>query len=367
NGTFVDEFRVRESFLHEGQTLRLGSCAYCFVPNTIHAPTAVRLKQPAPPAPLPTPAESLPLPPVAPGVKTCANHQSRAAAFVCKKCGGHFCDSCINEQTIAHRKLRFCRACGEECISLRESAPQVKRAPTFFEMLPHAFLYPLKRDGLIMLVSGTVFFGFLDAIVGGPHMGGFFVGANVLIVQLFALGYLIAYMKAIVAVSAYGDENMPRWPDFSEFHDDILHPIMLMGTCLLLCFAPVLAYMYFVDYTLPGWEQLGFVALIVLGCAALPMCILAAFLHETVFALNPLVLVVTVFRVPGEYLIACVVLGLLVGLRFLSGYITALAHVIPVVPQVLDGFMSLYLLSVEMRIIGLIFYTKRKQLGWAMS
>ncbi|MGZ4963471.1 MAG: FHA domain-containing protein, partial [Limisphaerales bacterium] len=198
NGTFVDEFRVRESFLHEGQTLRLGSCAYCFVPNTIHAPTAVRLKQPAPPAPLPTPAESLPLPPVAPGVKTCANHQSRAAAFVCKKCGGHFCDSCINEQTIAHRKLRFCRACGEECISLRESAPQVKRAPTFFEMLPHAFLYPLKRDGLIMLVSGTVFFGFLDAIVGGPHMGGFFVGANVLIVQLFALGYLIAYMKAIV-------------------------------------------------------------------------------------------------------------------------------------------------------------------------
>ncbi len=250
---------------------------------------------------------------------------------------------------------------------MREAAPQAKRAQTFFEMLPQAFLYPLKRDGLIMLVSGTVFFGFLDAIVGGPHMGGFFVGANVLIVQLFALGYLIAYMKAIVAVSAYGDEHMPKWPDFGEFYDDILHPILLMGTCLLLCFAPVLAYMYYVDYDLPGWEQLGFVALIVLGCAALPMCMLATFLHETVFALNPLVLVVTVFRVPAEYMVACVVLGLLVGLRFLSGYVTALAHVIPVLPQVLDGFISLYLVSVEMRVIGLIFYTKRKQLGWAMS
>jgi hypothetical protein len=212
-----------------------------------------------------------------------------------------------------------------------------------------------------------VFFGFLDAIVGGPHFGGFFVGANVLLVQLFALGYLIAYMKAIVAVSAYGDENMPKWPDFGEFYDDILHPIMLMAACLLVCFAPVLAYMYYVDYTLPGWEQLGFVALIVLGCAGLPMCMLAAFLHETALALNPLVLFVTAFRIPAEYLIACVVLGLLVGIRFLSVYIAGVAHVIPVLPQALDGFISLYLLSVEMRVIGLIFFTKRKQLGWAMS
>lgn len=366
NGTFVDEFRIRESFLHEGQTLRLGSCAFCFSPESPKALTNVRLTRPAPPIPPAIPQESVPLPPVAPGVDTCANHETRAAAFQCKKCGGHFCDACINEQTIAHRKLRFCRACGDECVSLREPAPQAKRVETFFQMLPGAFAYPFKRDGLIMLVSGTLFFGFLDGIVGGPHMGGFFVGANVVIVQLFALGYLIAYMKAIVAVSAYGDENMPKWPDFGEFYDDILHPIMLMGACLLLCFAPVLAYMFYVDYTLPGWEEAGFVALLVLGCAALPICMLAAFLHETVFALNPLVLFITVFRVPAEYFVACVLLGLLVGLRCLSSNVMEMAHVIPVLPQVIDGFISLYLLSVEMRVIGLIFHTKRKQLGWAI-
>lgn len=367
NGTFVDEFRVRESFLHEGQTVRLGSCAFCFYGENPQGPAIVHLSQTPPAIDPPSPAESVPLPPIATGVKPCANHAQRGAAFICRKCGGLFCGECVNEHVIAGRKLRFCRQCGDECTSLREPPPNAKRTETFFQLLPRAFLYPFKRDGLILLISGTVFFGFLNAIVGGPHFGGFFVGAYVLIVQLFALGYLIAYMKAIVAVSAYGDENMPNYPDFSDFYDDILHPIMLMGGCLLLCFAPVLIYMYYVDFTLPGWEQLGFAALILLGCAGLPMSMLAAFLYETVYALNPLVLVVSVFRVPLEYLVACAVLGMLVGLRLMSTYITAAAHVIPVLPQMLDGFISLYLLSVEMRIIGLIFHTKRKQLRWAMS
>lgn len=367
NGTFVDEFRIRESFLHEGQTLRLGSCAFCYYPDNPSRPTTLRLTQTPPPIEPPSAPESVPLPPIAPGIKACANHPLRAAAFVCRKCGGEFCGSCVNEQVVANHKLRFCPECGDECKSLREPAPQTKRAQTFFQMLPGAFLYPFKRDGLILLISGTVFFGFLDAIVGGPHFGGFFVGANVLIVQLFALGYLIAYMKAIVAVSAYGDENMPRYPDFADFYDDILHPIMLMGGCLLLCFAPALVYWYYVDVTLPGPEQLGFAALIMLGCLGLPISMLAAFLHETIFALNPLVLIVSVFRVPLEYVVACAVLVLLVGLRLFSTYVTMAAHVIPLLPHLLDGFISLYLMSVEMRITGLIFYTKQKQLRWAKS
>jgi hypothetical protein len=364
NGTFVDDVRISESVLHEGQTLRLGSCTFCFVSDASRVPTTIRLSRPTPTS---VPQEIVPLPPVAPGVNTCANHETRGASFVCKKCGGHFCDSCVNEQIVDRRKLRFCRACGEECVSLREPGPKFKPPETFFQMLPRAFAYPLKRDGLIMLVSGTIFFGFLDAIINAPHGGGFFAVPALVTVQLFALGYLVAYMKAIVAVSAYGDENMPKWPDFGEFYDDILHPIMLMAGCLLLCFAPVLVYIFYIDFTLPGWEQLGFIGLMILGCAALPICMLAAFLHETVLALNPLVLFITVLRVPAEYLVACVVLGMLVGLRCLSSYIAEWAHVIPVLPQVVDGFISLYLLSVEMRVIGLIFHTKRKQLGWAMS
>jgi hypothetical protein len=369
NGTFIDEMPVRESLLRDGQTLRLGNCAFCFVPDATGPVTNVRLRASAPkppPAPPDTPND-LPLPPVHTAVEPCANHANVAAAFVCRKCGGYFCGSCVNEQTIAHRKLRFCRTCGEDCRSLREPPPKIKKQQDFYELLPKAFVYPFKRDGLILLVTGTVFFGLLNALVGGPVMGGFFAGGYVVILRLFALGYLISYMKAIVAVSAYGEDEMPKWPDFSDFYDDIMHPILLFFASALLCFAPVLVYMWYVDYDLPGWETFWYYTLWALGFAAMPICLLATFLHETVFALNPLVLVVTIFRVPIEYLVLCVVLAMLFACRLLVKYVALQTDIVPVIPSFVDGFLSLYFLAVEMRIIGLLFNTRRKKLRWAMS
>jgi hypothetical protein len=168
-------------------------------------------------------------------------------------------------------------------------------------------------------------------------------------------------------VSAYGEDEMPKWPDFSDFYDDILHPIMLMAGCCIMCFAPVGIYMWYVDWTLPGWESTVFMALLALGCAGMPICMLATFLHETVFALNPLVLVVTVFRIPIEYLVVCIVLAVLAACRLLVKYVAMKTQILPMIPDVMDGFLSLYFVSVEMRIIGLIFYSRRKKLGWAMS
>ncbi len=370
NGTFIEEMRIREAFLHEGQTLRLGSCLFCFVPDSPRAQSKIKISErpaPSPPPAPPAPPPNVPLPPVAPGVMACANHPSYPAAFVCRKCGGYFCGACVNEQTIANRKLRFCRACGDECIALREPAQKRKRPATFFELLPGAFLYPFKRDGIILLVTGTIFFGILDTLLHGVYFGGFIVGGYVLIVQLFALGYLFAYMKAVAAVSAYGEEDMPKYPDFSNFYDDIMHPILLVFACFLVCFLPLAVYMYYVDYELPGWENIGFYALLGLGCCALPISLLAVFLHETVFALNPLILVLSVLRVPVEYIVICIILAILVAARLLMAWLLDKTKIIPVLPEALDEFVSLYLLCVEMRVIGLLFHTKRKSLGWSMS
>ena len=369
NGTFIDNRRIREAYMHEGQTLRLGSCAFCYVADTPQVTSKIRLSAPPPAEPPKAPAlpANLRLPPIATGVKACAHHPNIAAAYVCKKCKGNFCASCVNEHTVSHRKLHFCRACGEDCVSLREPPKPIKRTENFFELLPQAFAYPFRRDGLILLVTGTVFFGFLDAITHAPATGPFVVFAYVLIVQLFALGYFISYMKAIVATSAYGDQEMPKWPDFANFWDDMMQPILLVAGSLLLCFAPVLIYMYYVDYTLPGLELAGFIGLIALGCIALPMCLLSVFLHDTIFALNPLVLIVSAFRVPAEYAIACIVFMMLVGLRVLTAHLAELSHIIPILPQVLDEFVSLYLACVEMRILGVLFFTKHKQLRWGIS
>lgn len=369
NGTFIDNRRIREAYLHEGQTLRVGSCAFCYVADTLQVTSKVRLSAPPPAEPpkLPSLPANLKLPPIATGVKACANHPAISAAFVCKKCKGNFCSSCVNEHTVSHRKLYFCKACGEECVSLREPPkPPNKPSEKFFVLLPQAFAYPFRRDGLILLFAGTVFFGFLDGILRGPHIAGMFVGTYVLMVELFALGYFISYMRCIVATSAYGEQEMPKYPDFANFWDDMMQPILLVGGSLLLCFAPTLFYMYYVDYTLPGPELAGFIALVALGCMALPMCLLAVFMFDTVFALNPVVLFVSVFRVPAEYTVACIVFMFLVGTRMLMAYVVGRSHIIPIVPNIVDEFVSLYLACVEMRILGILFFTKRKQLNWGL-
>src|SRR5438270_11708210 len=51
NGTFIDTRRVREAYLHEGQTLRLGSCAFCYVSDTPQVTSKIRLSAPPPAEP----------------------------------------------------------------------------------------------------------------------------------------------------------------------------------------------------------------------------------------------------------------------------------------------------------------------------
>jgi len=291
NGTFIDGEPIAESFLQPGQSLRLGN---------------VELIYQADSAPLATSA-SVPLPPLAGGMAVCENHPELAAIYICKKCRHVFCAECINARYIANRPMKFCRRCGDECISIsaqRVAQAQVKK--TFFQNLPLIFAYPFKRDGWILLIAGTVFFAFMQSL-------GFFA--------VFAAGYLCAYMQSLILHSARGEKQLPPWPDFSDWWADILYPY-------------------------------------------LPMALLAVSMHDTLMALNPLVIILSILKVPLEYLVACLVLGIIVALKICSTMFLEKIIKIPVLTSLVIGFLSLYFLALEMRILGLLYHTKRRDLGW---
>ena len=73
---------------------------------------------------------------------------------------------------------------------------------------------------------------------------------------------------------------------------------------------------------------------------------------EKIAALNPLLVVVSIFKVPVEYFVAAVMFILLVGIRYISrGAFSG----IPFVGFIVQELLMFYCLMVEMRILG-VFY-----------
>jgi hypothetical protein len=95
-----------------------------------------------------------------------------------------------------------------------------------------------------------------------------------------------------------------------------------------------------------------------------------------VLAANPLQVVPSIFKVPLEYLVTMILLACVFGLRPIGDLILPLlfprglsTHSMPKLFAYLaaSGFwslVSLYLLTVGMRILGLLYLTKKEKLGW---
>ena len=115
---------------------------------------------------------------------------------------------------------------------------------------------------------------------------------------------------------------------------------------------------------------------IVFGCLYFPMAFLAVAIKDNVFASNPLVVVPSILRVPLEYIVAAILLAGMFGVRWLGDAISGeMGHralrtesisemLLLFGLRMLWAFLSVYLLTVTMRILGLLYLTKRDRLGW---
>jgi len=235
----------------------------------------------------------------------------------------------------------------------------------FFARLPEAAIYPFKGSGLLVLIAAAIIFSLLNAITGG------FLFIFSFMLKLVAIGYVFSFMQNIIHATAAGEAEMPELPGF----DGVFAACFRLIAVVLLCYGPPIAMLTAnaFDANLP--EGL-ITATGILGSLYFPMALLAVAMKDNVMAANPLVVFPAIFKVPGEYLVAAILLTAVFGLRLLGDeYADQMGHVTLTTRRMdrlfmsfgvraLWSFASVYLLTVNMRILGLLYLTKKHRLGW---
>jgi hypothetical protein len=394
NGTFVNRAPVREVWLQPGQHVQFGPVDMAFESDTM-PPAVPAAASPPIPIPVPVPASGRPLtlnpaagglritkphaeestepppeveeeaelPPGGPatvdaGNAVCKFHIKTPARFLCNRCRKYFCDLCVTTRGVG----KYCRTCGQPCTPLRVQAAQPATEKGFFARLPEAAIYPFKGSGLLVLIAATLVFAGLDAMSGGWFF---------LLIKIMAVGYLYSFMQNIIHATAAEEAEMPELPGF----DDLFSACFRFVAVVVLCFGPPIAMLIanFFDAELP---MSLIIATAVLGCLYFPMAFLAVAMKDNVMAANPLVVIPAILKVPGEYLVAAILLTGVFGVRLLGDSVAGgMEHVSLTTRKMSTLFMSfgvraiwsfasVYLLTISMRILGLLYVTKKHKFGW---
>ena len=405
NGTFLERAPISQATLTSGQRLQLGSVELQFLgdPPPVGAATPrVRIATAAP-APVRVPVEQTPAvdlssprvalhvaphesPPAAPAVPVpfltdeyslpvggpvmCKYHPKMQASWLCPHCSVSFCDLCIATRP-GTRTGKFCRKCSTECVARHvQLVPESAVEGNFFSHAPGAFTFPFKGNGLYILVIGAVAMAaleFLESVALFGRLVLFFIS------KVLLTGYLYAFMQKIIQCTARGEEKPPSWPDFSGFWEDMLQPYLQLLGCVVFCFGPALGMVAWL-----GWDEFSGVAagagpdpikallllpLLLGGALYFPMALLAMSMFDSLSALNPRLVIPSMFKAKMEYLVVLLVSA---GV-FVMIVVKAVAVIyipIPILPALVSAGVSLYLFMVEMRLLGLLYRARRHELGW---
>jgi len=284
-------------------------------------------------------------------VPVCKNHPSAQAKWQCDRCRSYLCEECTQvRQFTADVELKLCRACGGTCRSVAPPGPEAL-PKSFFHRFIDVFAYPFRGHGKFLLLAYFLISMVLYA-AGLLICAGFVIWAIYLVLN----AYITAYMVKIISSSAGGEDEPPDWPDVMDAWDDIIRPCLSIVVPVLVIFIPAILYATTVAPYAFSDEPV-FWMLIVLGLLYLPMAWLTVVMFDTFLGVSPTLVIPSIAKVMGPYLVACLMMGAVVVLFYLAG-------TIPLVFPFVNGTAALYLGMVFMRILGLIYYTNSKQLGW---
>jgi hypothetical protein len=306
----------------------------------------------------------------------CKSHPKTQARFFCPKCQTGYCELCVNTRPGAVKK--FCRHCGGECIQLQLPVTQrATREKGFFSMLPDAFVYPVRGSGVLVLIVAAIIFAALNWLSGGTRYG---VLPNVfgwtLLFSIMAVGYFFAYMQTILHSTAAGDTEMPPLPSMADFWSDIIVPCFQLIGLVIVCFGPAIAVVIWMVSSEQSSLVIALIAALAFGCLYFPMAFLSVAMLDTILGANPIQVIPSILKVPLQYLVTIILLGLVFGMRSMGDEMLPMLF-----PRGLSthnmtklfaflalnafwGIGSLYLLTVSMRLLGLLYFTNKEKLGW---
>jgi len=392
NGSYVNRAPTKEAVLRTGQTIHLGGVEMAFygdgpppvpigaapavlsgVPRAAVATPAARIsgtppvaRVAAPPAEVPPPLLGE-APPVAEAAfitssQPCKFHPKTPARYYCAHCQRYYCEFCVTVRTVGGVQHKTCRQCAAELAPVQVAAGGSGSHERFFSKLPGVFAYPFKGAGPLVLVVCMIVMAALSFMSG---WFGYFALA------LF-YGYLFAFMQNIIHSTASEDEELPGWPDW----DDVGGCALRLAGAVLFSFGPALGLFFYAIFKEEPTAGVAMIPAMIFGCLYFPMALLAVAMKDSPLAANPLVVLPAIVKVPVEYIVTVLLLAAFIAIRQVGEL--ALAAVFPrgmtthsmatlfamFGARLLWNFVALYLLAMNMRILGLLYVAKKRKLGW---
>jgi hypothetical protein len=393
NGTYVNRSAVKEAALQPGQTIHLGSLelrfdtdgpAFSGAAQPAAAPASVAGAPPLPPPRAVGPAgvvrirpaatlavatdrQPAPIaaPPVAPaptsdvGSGPCKHHPKTPGRYFCGQCQLFFCEICVTVRGLQ----KFCRHCGAQCVLVQVQLQRPSAPKGFFARLPSAFIYPFRGSGLLVLLVSTVVLALMEIISGSWFA---------IIAKIVVFGYLFCFMQNLIHSTANEEEQMPDLPGF----DDVLGGAFRLAVTVLICFTLPVVFTVLKFFEVLDVPASALITTMVLGCLYFPMAFLAVAMKDTALAANPLVVIPAIFKVPLGYLVTTIVVIGIFALRQFGGAAASLAGTTSHATRDMSvlfltfgiravwSLVSVYLLTVSMRILGLLYVTNKQRFGW---
>ena len=396
NGTFVEGNLVTETNLRSGHTIRLGNVELEYYSDDPQS-SAVTASFPGPQnvqtrsgptinTPRRTTCIALPVgrqqtPATGHGIAAagargnCKFHPKTVGRFLCPKCQQFFCEICVISRAVSGVQHKYCRLCGGDCHAVQVSLqPELEKS--FFQRLPAAVLYPVRGAGAIVVVVGIVIVTLLKVGRLMLQLGSLRALVSAVLLEVFAGGYLFTYLQTIIHSTIAGDRELPDLPGISNFADDVVMPFFRLFGLFLCCFLPALAVAIWAGLSQQPYGALAYLVALGFGGLYFPMAFLATAVLDSIAAANPLLIVPSIVKAPIEYLVCLLPLicsfalqfwgGILMKLLFPEGWMTHSVGLLfgMVGMLVLLSFLSFYLIILSVHLLGLLYLTKKDELGW---
>ena len=200
----------------------------------------------------------------------------------------------------------------------------------------------------------------------------FISGGFGLLTRAIFYGYLFAFMQNIIHSTASEDDELPGWPAW----DDIGGCAGRLLACVAISFGPALGLFFYAVHNEEPTAGVAMIPALIFGCLYFPMALLAVAMKDSALSANPLVVLPAIVKVPLEYIVTVLLLAAVLGVRhigeiglaelFPKGMLThSVATLLEMFgARVMWNFIGLYLLAVNMRILGLLYVAKKRKLGW---
>lgn len=208
--------------------------------------------------------------------------------------------------------------------------------------------------------------------LGRPHWAIGLLILPVFIPMMFGFsmvfGYGLLYLGHVLVASAMGENDHPRWPEWNPA--DISEGLArwLWAAIFGIVLGGFPAVLYWINCGDIDWiDRTVFIELIMAGAAYTLMALAAAMLHEQIVAANPVIVLLSIFRVGWDFVYPSLVASIavaVIGVGTWALFYRLSSMWLEAVAIWAYWVLFLYEAMVVLRMMGLTYHAHARDLGW---